>query len=273
MTGKLVLSLFPGIGLLDRAFERVGCCVVRGPDLLWGGDIRRFSPPKHVFWGLIGGPPCQDFSAVRRAEPTGYGREMLEQYARIVFEAEPGWWLLENVARVPDVRIAGYMRQRFSVDQGWWDPVSRLRHWQYGFRMRIDEPAWSAYVDPPLGRKRDDCVPAALACDGRPFHVVRELQGLPADFDLPAFTVASKVAAVGNGVPFSMGLAVAKAVLDAWEMPSAKINPQDQPRGVNPSSLIRCACGCGRILAGRQRYACAACRKREERRRRSESSL
>jgi hypothetical protein len=42
---ELVLSLFPGIGLLDRAFEEAGFCVVRGPDLLWGGDVRVFHPP------------------------------------------------------------------------------------------------------------------------------------------------------------------------------------------------------------------------------------
>lgn len=36
----LVLSLFPGIGLLDRAFEDEGACIVRGPDLLWGGVAR-----------------------------------------------------------------------------------------------------------------------------------------------------------------------------------------------------------------------------------------
>lgn len=34
---QLVLSLFPGVGLLDMAFEEEGFCVVRGPDLLWGG--------------------------------------------------------------------------------------------------------------------------------------------------------------------------------------------------------------------------------------------
>lgn len=33
----LVLSLFPGVGLLDRAFEECGLCIVRGPDKLWGG--------------------------------------------------------------------------------------------------------------------------------------------------------------------------------------------------------------------------------------------
>jgi hypothetical protein len=41
----LVLSLFPGIGLLDMAFEEEGFCVVRGPDPLWGGDVRLFHAP------------------------------------------------------------------------------------------------------------------------------------------------------------------------------------------------------------------------------------
>ncbi len=59
----LVLSLFPGIGLLDMAFEQEGYCVVRGPDVLWGGDIRNFHPPAGVFEGVIGGPPCQAHSS------------------------------------------------------------------------------------------------------------------------------------------------------------------------------------------------------------------
>lgn len=62
MTPQLVLSLFPGIGLLDMAFEEEGFVIVRGPDLLWGGDIRRFHPPAGKFDGVIGGPPCQAFS-------------------------------------------------------------------------------------------------------------------------------------------------------------------------------------------------------------------
>lgn len=48
----LVLSLFPGIGLLDMAFEAEGFCVVRGPDLLWGGDIRRFHQKKMIAQGV-----------------------------------------------------------------------------------------------------------------------------------------------------------------------------------------------------------------------------
>src|SRR5689334_12026263 len=50
-----------GIGLLDMAFEDEGFTVVRGPDLLWGGDVKRFHAPSGHFVGVIGGPPCQAF--------------------------------------------------------------------------------------------------------------------------------------------------------------------------------------------------------------------
>ncbi len=60
-----VLSLFPGIGLLDRAFEEIGFAVVRGPDLLWGDDITDFHPQPSCYAGIIGGPPCQAFRVLR----------------------------------------------------------------------------------------------------------------------------------------------------------------------------------------------------------------
>lgn len=40
---ELVLSLFPGVGLLDRAFSNAGFCVVQAQDKITGGDIRDFS--------------------------------------------------------------------------------------------------------------------------------------------------------------------------------------------------------------------------------------
>ena len=112
----LIISLFPGIGLLDRAFEAVGFPVVRGPDLLWGGDIRRFHLSKKCCWGIIGGPPCQDFSLLNR-HPGEYGYEMLREYERVVLEAEPEWWLMENVSTVPDLKIEGYSWQRLDINQ------------------------------------------------------------------------------------------------------------------------------------------------------------
>ncbi len=95
----LVLSLFPGIGLLDMAFEEQGFCVVRGPDVLWGGDIGRFHPPAGRFEGVIGGPPCQCFSPLARIvrakgkEPR-YGN-LIPEFEGCVAEAQPEWFLEE----------------------------------------------------------------------------------------------------------------------------------------------------------------------------------
>src|SRR5437588_5850350 len=109
MTGPLVLSLFPGIGLLDMAFEQEGFCVVRGPDLLWGGDIKRFHPPAGKFDGVIGGPPCQAFSPLRNLNPKidRHGNQIPE-FERVVSEAGPRWFLMENVPDAPMPRVRGY---------------------------------------------------------------------------------------------------------------------------------------------------------------------
>src|SRR6476661_885323 len=95
----LVLSLFPGIGLLDMAFEEAGFCVVRGPDLLWGGDVRRFHPPAGKFDGVIGGPPCQIFSRLRHLNPNAGKRHgnMIPEYERCASCALPRWFVMENV--------------------------------------------------------------------------------------------------------------------------------------------------------------------------------
>lgn len=102
---QLVLSLFPGIGLLDMAFEQEGFTVVRGPDPLWGGDVRRFHPPAGKFDGVIGGPPCQAFSSLvhlnrkKGIEPS-FGN-LIPEFVRCVEEAKPAWFLMENVPNAP----------------------------------------------------------------------------------------------------------------------------------------------------------------------------
>lgn len=243
-----ILSIFPGIDLLGRGFELEGFTVVRGPDLLWGGDIRKFHPGDLMVDGIIGGSPCQDFSKLRRDPPTGYGLEMIEEFKRVVCEAMPAWWLLENVPQVPDVQIAGYHVQRFDLHASEVGlPQNRLRHFQYGnlagLVLKLDRPGARSYAGDP-------CVVASD--DSRDWRRLCDLMGLPADFDLPGMTRAARYRAVGNGVPIPMAQFVARAIV--------------QP--VNPELVTLCACGCGRSVQGKQRAALPACRKRLERRRR-----
>jgi DNA (cytosine-5)-methyltransferase 1 len=230
---NLVLSLFPGIGLLDMAFEREGFCVVRGPDLLWGGDVVRFFPPRGVFAGVIGGPPCQrhvPYAKLNRSLGNSVADDLTGEFVRVVTEANPDWWLMENAPALPDTSIEGFTVQvlnltaaLFGVEQ------DRKRKFQFGSRrgdrLRVEIPALSV----PMQLEK-----VAMASEGasgvisnriingkqksfyegrRPWPRFCELQGLPGDFlqDSP-FTIEGKYRAVGNGVPLPMGQAVARAI-------------------------------------------------------------
>jgi len=247
---QLVLSLFPGVDLLGRGFEAEGFCVVRGPDLIFGGDIRDFNPPPDRFDGIIGGSPCQDFSSLRRCPPSGYGLQMLAEFVRCVEQARPDWFLLENVPGVPDINPNGYAVQRFDLRANEFGLAQqRLRHFQFGSLRNqvlvLDRPSRG-----PVSQ------PIATATEGgkmgrRDWSDFCALQGLP-PLTLENFTLSARYRAVGNGVPFPMARFVARAIL-----------------GQLPAGSIRlCACGCGRRVEGKALSAEPACRKRIERKRR-----
>lgn len=247
---QLVLSLFPGIDLFGRGFEEVGMCVVRGPDPIFGGDIRAFHPPAGRFDGVIGGSPCQDFSKARRAAPSGLGLELLGEFVRVVTESRPRWWLLENVPAVPDVVIEGYSHLRIDLNSRDCGMVqSRHRHFQFG-HVAGWVPVVTRQARATAGASQRCCVASeGNQADRRSWADFCELQGLPRDFDLPGMTLSARYRAVGNGVPVQMARVMARAILDA----------------VPPGSVRLCICGCGREVVGQQVSAGAACRKRMQR--------
>ena len=121
MTRGLVLSIFPGIDLLGRAFEEEGYCIVRGPDVLWGGDVRRFHPPAWVFEGVIGGPPCKMFTRLRFLNPKCGQKQgnLIPEYERVVGEAQPAWFLMENVQDAPEPAVQGYTIHSQLLNNRW----------------------------------------------------------------------------------------------------------------------------------------------------------
>ena len=153
----LVLSLFPGIGILDHAFELEGFCIVRGPDVIWGGDIRTFHPPPGVFDGIIGGDPCQSHSALanlvraKGLEPSF--PDMTPEYQRVVDEAQPAWFLRENVPKAPEVKPAGYdvrsfMLDNSTLDSGNGEGNEQMRRRRFWFGVRDGEcPELRQYID------------------------------------------------------------------------------------------------------------------------------
>lgn len=248
---QLVLSLFPGIGLLDRPFREAGFCVVAGPDLLTGGDVRDFRGVAGRFDGIIGGPPCQGFSSFNRfrkdeTHPSVVNsRSTLREFIRVVDECRPAWFLCENVPAVPDVIAPGFSVQRLSLSDAECGGVQiRVRHVQFGhvdgWKIR---PKRTVNHRSKIGRK-------AKAITTKPvskWHNWAEhcrRQGLDKPPDLSSWTREGKFRAIGNGVPLSMGRVLAAAVECA-----------------GPTRSDDCPCGCGRTLRGKQKAATATCRK------------
>lgn len=157
---KPVLSLFTGLGLLDRGFEAAGFCVVSAGDALWGRDVRDFVPARHVFQGVIGGPPCQDFSKARRCPPTGAGLAMIQEFIRIIEQAAPEWFLMENVPGVPSVTVQGFTVQRLNLNASECGvPQNRLRCFQFGNRD-------GSKLVLPRSVTPDEVQPCVLASEG-----------------------------------------------------------------------------------------------------------
>lgn len=233
----LILSLFPGIGLLDMAAEEEGFTVVRGPDVLWGGDIRRFHPPAGVFWCVIGGPPCQNFSKLAFLQKWA-GREpkfgnLIPEFERCVREARPACFIMENVEDAPVPAVAGYRVHAQLLNNRWLGAEqSRTRRISFGTADGCPLPIEYAILESPIpatvtarhpGRMSWQAkVPSTVTSSdgGKGVKMNRysypeacRLQGLPDDFlkDAP-FRADAKLQAVANGVPLPMGRAIFQAV-------------------------------------------------------------
>lgn len=244
---KLLLSIFPSIDLLGKAFELQNFCVVQAQDLIMSGDIRNFHPPAGRFDGVIGGSPCQDFSSLNRS-PANYSYEMLDEYCRVVTATQPDWFLHENVQGVPKFQIEGYTQQRFTLDLAWFSEYSRLRVFTFGSKNGV-------LLNPMQGKKGLVKGTSITGNDDRSFSACCEIHGLDKHFDLPSLTLTAKKQAIANGVPLQLGNYVAGLICEQYYKTDANTVVFDD-------DIRRCACGCGRQVLGREKTSSPTCRKR-----------
>lgn len=253
---ELVLSCFPGVGLLDRAFAAAGFVVVQAQDKITGGDIRDFAGILGRFNGIVAGPPCQGFSVANPFRNVSHhpsvrnSREMLWHTVRIIHTCQPSWFLIENVPCVPDVRIAGYSIQRIPITDLECGGVQlRSRHIQFGSLngdiirpIRVNELR--------RNRKKGRSTKSVTTKTDRwtDYPDICRRQGLESPIELPGWCRTAKFKAVGNGVPLRMGKILANAVLCR-----APRNPE-----------FDCQCDCGRSVSARAFTATASCRKRKQ---------
>lgn len=231
MVAPLVLSLFPGIGLLDQAFEEEGFCVVRGPDLIWGGDIRAFNPPAGRFEGVIGGPPCQRFSGLGKINLARWGDDsvmpdMIPEFERCVREALPSWFLMENVVGAPVPDIPPYAVTSRAHDNRWCGGEQcRVRRFSFGHIQRRSHLFHIESVAIEAAARSPTVISTGQHGNGGPrasIATMARAQGLdPARFDNSPFTTTELRRAIANGVPLPLGRAVARAVKAAIQMREA----------------------------------------------------
>lgn len=238
---NLTLSVFPGwADLLGRGFSDEGFCVVRGPDIVWGQDIRDFHVPSGRFAGVIGGPPCQRFCSIRKIiEKQGAraAEDLIPEFARIVGEARPRWFLMENVEAAYEPHTPGYHTQTFLLDCRVFGvrQKRRIRSFTFGALSKGLLVRMLPYREQMT--KLQDCDYSALASEGRrgklqwknghkvgrricktrPWAAFCQLQGLPDGYDMPGLLKKAKYEALGNGVPLPVARGFARAIREATE--------------------------------------------------------
>lgn len=241
---RLVLSLFPGVDLFGRAFEKEGFCVVRGPDIIYGQDVRDFKIPRGRFDVIIGGPPCKSFSSASRGSSNS--ENLIPEFERLVSEGKPPCFVMENVPEAPRPKITGYAIQDYllnSHDYG--SRQRRERRFSFGYREDGFRSFPFVPEDPiPLEQRHKDPFPPVLACEGKypcnyaaghkvgrmlTLSEVCELQGIPELSNAWCFRPRGKngrkvyrkefeYELVGNGVEMLTGRVVARAVKRGLEL-------------------------------------------------------
>lgn len=244
---RLVLSLFPGIGMLDYPFSEAGYCVVRGPDVMYQGDIRDFHAPPGHFGGVIGGPPCQAFSQLRylvecNGNSPRFG-DLTPQFARVVRESQPLWWVMENVPQAPTPNVGdGYSTHVYMLsDHASGGLTMRKRMIVMGVRGVVND--WPTPVSAPITTRPYPTVTRTPIYDKKTGRRVvlsaqdmLRRQGFPKDF-IPrhcGLTKRTQRQAAANGVPLAMGREIVRLLQAALTLVTER-----RDRGTRTSASAR----------------------------------
>jgi len=108
--------------------------------------VENYHPPKNVH-GIIANPPCTEFSTAKCFTHVGdidKGMELVNHCLRIIKEAQPNWWVLENPAK-------GRLKEYLGKYKASYQP------WEYGSPWTKQTALWGDFNMPaPLFTNWDE---------------------------------------------------------------------------------------------------------------------
>lgn len=100
--------------------------------------VENYHPPKNVF-GIIANPPCTNFSSVRTSAKIPRNEEegmrLVKECQRIIKEANPKWWVIENPATG---RLKNYLG----------NPTFTYQPWEFGSPWSKKTALWGNFKIP-----------------------------------------------------------------------------------------------------------------------------
>lgn len=110
--------------------------------------VENYTPPENVY-GVIANPPCTEFSTAvcfTHVGDTEKGMELVNHCLRIIEEAKPDWWVLENPAK-------GRLKEHLGKAEAVYQP------WQYGSPWTKQTALWGVFNMPEKKHHKWEDVP------------------------------------------------------------------------------------------------------------------
>ena len=99
--------------------------------------VENYHPPKDVY-GIIANPVCLEFSTARstgKSRNIDEGMFLVNECLRVIREANPKWWVIENPAK-------GDLKKKLG------EPVYKYQPWWYGSPWTKQTALWGSFNTP-----------------------------------------------------------------------------------------------------------------------------
>lgn len=151
---KTILHLCADTGSDSKVYKDAGYEVILVGSAI---GVENYHPDRPIH-GIIANPPCTEFSTARsngKARNPEVGFSLVKECLRIIEEAKPVWWAIENPAK-------GVLKEFLGPSQYQYEP------WWYGSPWTKKTALWGKFNIPPRVYEKWEDVPKLQGLYQRP---------------------------------------------------------------------------------------------------------